>query len=61
MDCFASLAMTVIFFALQQFTTKTRSKRPLLTGNGLSPGFSLYVRLAYKASGAAQGRAFRKK
>jgi C4-dicarboxylate-binding protein DctP len=50
------LAMTVAdYFAPQQFPPKTRSKRPLLTGNGLSPGFSLYVRLAYKASGAAQG------
>jgi hypothetical protein len=45
-------------FALQQFFTKTPSKmtpanNTLLTGNGLSAGFSVLVRLAYKASGTA--------
>jgi C4-dicarboxylate-binding protein DctP len=39
----------------------TPANKPLLTGNGLSAGFSVLVRLAYKASGAARrGRAFRK-
>jgi len=31
------------------------SQKPLLTGNGLSAGFSVLMRLAYKASGAALG------
>jgi hypothetical protein len=54
-----------VFFALQHFSprlsliTETLSKvtlktAPLLTGNGLSEGFSVLVRLAYKASGGAR-------
>jgi C4-dicarboxylate-binding protein DctP len=58
MDCFVAYAPRNdgnLFCTAAIFRPKTRSKRPLLTGNGLSPGFSLYVRLAYKASGAVQG------